>query len=678
MTPVDDLASDWDETPAWARSEASRPPVVAIDGPAGSGKSTVAGMVAERLGVPHLDTGAYYRAVTLLVLQAGADPSDGVAAATLAADADIWREDGRTWVDGVDVEDAIRGPEVTATVSTVAAHAQVRAALLPQQRAAAASDGAVVEGRDIGTVVLPGADLKVYLTATPQERASRRAQQDGAADLDAVLADVVRRDREDTERVEAPLAVADDAWMLDTTGMTIDEVVGAIVTRVQERRAAATSVPRVAIVGRPNVGKSTLLNRILGRRVAIVEEKPGVTRDRTEHATDWNGRDFIIVDTGGWEHGATGMSQRIVEQAEAAVAISDAVVFVVDVTVGVLDDDERYARLLRKSGIPVLLVANKADSPRHVDESHELVRLGVGVARPISALHGGGVADFLDELVAMLPEVGRAQPRPDDVVARVALVGKPNVGKSSLFNRLVGEERSIVDPVPHTTRDAVDTHLELDDGTWVFVDTAGMRRKYRSGEETEKYSVDRTRAAIEAADLVLFMVDASEPIGEQDQKLAALVRDAGRGVVLVLNKWDLVDEDRRVELEKELDRMLFFAAWAPRVNVSALTGRGALRLLPKLREVNDAYRTRIPTRRLNRWLEEVTGRTPPPVRKGRAIRIKYVTQPQTAPPRFIAFANGPLPPAYRRFLVREIREAYGFPGVPIHLEDRGGSRGPKN
>jgi GTP-binding protein len=656
--------------------------VVAIDGPAGSGKSTVAGRVAEAIGVPHLDTGAFYRAVTLACLDHEVDPDDADGCTRVAADVEVWRAAGRTYLDGEDVEEEIRGQEVTAAVSSVSAHAGVREAVTPLLRREAAEVGGVVEGRDIGTVVLPDADLKVFLTASVEERAKRRAEQDGTADLDAVIADLRRRDEADGSREVAPLVQADDAWELDTTGMSIDEVVGAIVERAatltpqrggHDPVAARRSLPRVAVVGRPNVGKSTLVNRILGARVAIVEEKPGVTRDRTEHLASWGDRHFLLVDTGGWEHDAEGMSARIVEQAETALRDADLVLFVVDVTVGALTDDELYARGIRRSGTPTLLVANKADSDRRALEAHELYSLGLGEPHPVSALHGRGVADLLDEVLDELPEAPGASPE-EAHVPHVAIVGKPNVGKSSLFNRLLGEERSIVDDVPHTTRDSVDTMIEVDGEPWVFVDTAGMRRRYRHGEDTELYSVDRTRRAIELSDLVLFVLDASEPLGEQDQRLAALVRDAGRGVVLVLNKWDQVDEDRRYYLERELDRMLGFAAFAPRVNISALTGRGVRRVLPHLRTVWENYNRRIPSAELNRWLAEATHKVAPPTSSGRALKVRFVTQPETAPPVFVAFTNSELVPAYQRYLERELRATYDFTGVPLQLRGRARKR----
>ncbi len=687
----DDIASAPDQRPSGL--------VIAIDGPAGVGKSTVAARTAAALAIPHLDTGALYRAATLACLRAGVDLTDGDACAEVVAGRAIRREADRTSLDGEDVEEEIRGAAVTAAVSMVSAHAAVRAALLPVQRQAVASAGGVMEGRDIGTVVLPHADLKVYLTASVEERARRRGEQVGRDDLDVIASEIATRDAVDGGREVSPLQQADDAWVLDTTDWEADDVVALITVRAheiahehaipvggaggggEERSAAQAlatpldpvavrrSLPRVAVVGRPNVGKSTLVNRILGARVTIVEEKPGVTRDRTEHLADWLGRNFLVVDTGGWEHAAEGMNARIVEQAEAAVAAADLVLFIVDGTTGALEDDERYARLLRRSGTPTLLVANKIDGDRQEPLVHELYSLGLGVPYPVSARHGRGVGDLLDEVLDQLPPVPEVD-LDESAVPHVAIVGRPNAGKSSLFNRLLGEERSIVDPVPHTTRDAVDTMIDIDGEPWVFVDTAGMRRRYRHGEDTELYSVDRTRAAIAQADLVLFVIDASEPLGEQDQRLAALLRDAGRGLVLVCNKWDLVDEDRRGDFEKELDRLLSFASWAPRINISALTGRGLRRVLPSLRTVHANYRRRVPTRALNQLVEEAVARHAPPRVGQKQLKIRYATQAEVAPPRFVLFANGRLPDGYLRYLERELRERYDFTGVPLLVDDR--------
>lgn len=671
-------------------AEAVRGLVLAIDGPAGSGKSSVAKAVAEAMGLPHIDTGAVYRAAALACLRARVDLGDAAACAATVNQARIESIDGRTYLDGQDVEDEIRGDAVTSAVSLVAAHAPVRELLVHAQRATIGTNGAVMEGRDIGTVVLPDADLKVFLTAEPTERARRRANQLGRKDVEVLAAQMVERDARDGGRAVAPLQAADDAWVLDTTELELADTVAAVIERVHEVAAgvdhamleaqlqadplaARKALPRVAIVGRPNVGKSTLLNRILGQRVAIVEEKPGVTRDRTEHIADWLGRQFVMVDTGGWEHGAEGMGARIVEQAERAIADADLVLFVVDATVGALEDDERYAKLLRRAKMPALLVANKVDGERQEPAVHELYTLGLGTPYAVSARHGRGVGDMLDALldgIGRAPDVSDAPYAKANAVPRVAIVGKPNVGKSSLFNRLLGEDRSIVDATAHTTRDSIDTMVEVEGQPWVFVDTAGMRRKYRSGEDTELYSVDRTRDAIANADLVLFVIDASEPIGEQDQRLAGLLRDAGRGVVLVCNKWDLVDEVRRGDFERELDRQLAFAAYAPRVNISARTGRGARRLMPQLATVWAYYRRRIPTRELNTLVNDAVARHPLPRRGTRQLKIRYATQAEVAPPRFVLFANGKLPDGYRRYIERRLREKYEFTGVPLAIDDR--------
>ncbi|MBW3577949.1 MAG: ribosome biogenesis GTPase Der [Actinobacteria bacterium] len=684
--------------------------IVAIDGPSGVGKSTVARGVADALDVPHIDTGALYRAVTLAVLRAGVDPHDEDATARVAEQRQIERRDGRTYLDGDDVDDQLRGDGVTAAVSAVSAHPGVRAALIDVQRDAVLPGGGVVEGRDIGTVVFPDADLKVWLTADADERARRRAAQQDIADQSSVAAELARRDATDAGRSLAPLAKAEDAWEIDTTDMSPGETIQAVVALARAvwgqepheepeappqteqldqaaldaaalRAIAPTrrALPRVAVIGRPNVGKSTFVNRVIGHRAAIVEQKPGVTRDRTEHVATWRGRAFTIVDTGGWEHGADGMAGRVVEQAEKAVAEADLAIFLVDATVGALADDERYAKLLRRAGTPVLLVANKVDSPKQEPLIHELYGLGLGDPLPVSAAHGRAMGDVLDAIVDVLPEDTPESPPDESGIPRVAVVGRPNVGKSSLFNQLLGEERSIVDPVPHTTRDAVDTLVTIDGEPWVFVDTAGLRRRYRHGEDTELYSADRTRRAVETADLALFVVDGSEPIGEQDQRLAAMVRDAGCGIVLAVNKWDLVDDERRSDLERELERLLGFAGWAPRVNVSALTGRGVGRIVPWLRKVYDAYRTRIPTGELNTWLGEVTERVPPPPGPGgRSARLKYVTQPATGPPTLVLFGSGQLTPAYQRYLERTLRERYGLVGTPVRLRLRGGRRAERS
>lgn len=438
------------------------------------------------------------------------------------------------------------------------------------------------------------------------------------------------------------------------------------------------SGPVVAIVGRPNVGKSTLVNRLTGRRDAIVEERPGVTRDRTTHAADWRGRDFVVVDTGGWlptwaQRGRqTGddMDSLVSEQAERATQTADLVVFVVDLTVGITEEDAAAAQWLRAADLPVLLVANKADTIKVESDLADLYGLGFGDALPVSALHGHGSGDLLDAIFDRLKAAGafqRRAPKQDDIPG-VALIGRPNVGKSSIFNRILGEERTIVDDRPGTTRDAVDTIVELPDGrTYRFVDTAGLRRKSKKGDATEYYSTVRTVQALDAASVALLVIDAGEPIGEQEQKLARMVIDAGRALVLVLNKWDLVDEYRRDELGYERERLLGFAHWAPLVRTSAASGRAIDKLFPAIDEVLESWHTRIPTGRLNQWLADAVAATQPPMNYNRTPKLRYATMPSSGPPTVRVFATGEVPPAYLRYLERRLRESFGFSGTPIDL-----------
>jgi GTP-binding protein len=424
--------------------------------------------------------------------------------------------------------------------------------------------------------------------------------------------------------------------------------------------------PVVAVVGRPNVGKSTMVNRILGRREAVVEDVPGVTRDRVAYDANWAGRRFVLLDTGGWQRDAQGMAGRIAEQAELAVAAADVVLLVVDATVGVTDVDEAVARVLQRAGKPVVVAANKVDDTKAEAEVAQLWALGLGDPLPVSALHGRGSGDLLDALVARLPETAAAE-ETDRGPRRVALVGRPNVGKSSLLNRLVGEERALVDPVAGTTRDPVDSLVQLGGRTWRFVDTAGLRRKVREAKGAEYYSSLRTAAAIDAAEVAIVLLDASEPISEQDQRVISMVVEAGRALVIAFNKWDLVDEDRRLQLEKEIDRELRRLPWAARVNVSALTGRSVQRLSPALDEALAGWETRVPTAELNAFMGDLIAATPPPVRGGKQPRVLFATQPGVAPPRFVLFTTGPLEASYRRFVERMLRERYGFPGTPIDL-----------
>lgn len=428
-----------------------------------------------------------------------------------------------------------------------------------------------------------------------------------------------------------------------------------------------TAQPVLAVVGRPNVGKSTLVNRIIGRREAVVEDVPGVTRDRVTYDATWRGRRFTVVDTGGWDPDAVGLQLAVSAQAEIAVAAADAVLFVVDSVVGATDADEAVVRVLRKSGKPVVLAANKVDDERGEPDAAALWSLGLGEPYVVSALHGRGSGDLLDAILEALPETPAERFEEEAGPRRVALLGRPNVGKSSLLNRLSGQTRVLVDSVAGTTRDPVDSLVEIGGETWQFIDTAGLRRRVSHASGAEYYSSLRTKSALDAAEVAVVLLDASEPISEQDQRVIAMVVEAGRALVLAFNKWDLVDEDRRPTLAKEIDRELSRVQWAPRLNVSAKSGRSVDKLAPALHTALGGWETRVPTARLNAWLSELVAATPPPVRSGKQPKILFATQAGSRPPRFVLFTSGFLEAGYRRFIERRLREDFGFPGTPIEV-----------
>jgi GTPase len=427
--------------------------------------------------------------------------------------------------------------------------------------------------------------------------------------------------------------------------------------------------PVVAIVGRPNVGKSTLVNRILGRREAVVQDIPGVTRDRVSYDALWTGRRFIVQDTGGWEPDAKGLQRLVAEQASIAMRTADAIILVVDATVGATSADEAAARILQRSGKPVFLAANKVDSEKVEADAAALWSLGLGEPHAVSAIHGRGVADLLDEVLAKLPQVSEAAPAPGGP-RRVALVGKPNVGKSSLLNKLAGDERSVVHDVAGTTVDPVDSLIELGGKVWRFVDTAGLRRKVGQASGHEFYASVRTHSAIDSAEVVLVLIDASQTLTEQDQRVLSMVIEAGRALVLAFNKWDLVDEDRRELLDREIERELAQLQWAERVNISAKTGRAVQKLVPAMENALASWDARIPTGALNSWIKEIVAATPPPVRGGKQPRILFATQATARPPTFVLFTTGFLEAGYRRFLERRLRETFGFDGSPIRINVR--------
>jgi GTP-binding protein len=432
------------------------------------------------------------------------------------------------------------------------------------------------------------------------------------------------------------------------------------------------SPPVVAVVGRPNVGKSTLVNRIVGRREAIVEEQPGVTRDRKTIEADWNGRKFLLVDTGGWLAAGDGIEVQVSRQAERAIAEADVVLLVGDATVGVTEEDDRVAALLRRTTKPILLVANKVDDNNREADAWDFARLGLGDPFPVSALHGRQVGDLLDAVVAALPrdEAGgdetEAAPPGDPEVPAVAIVGRPNVGKSTLFNRLIGDDRSVVHDVPGTTRDSIDTLVETDEGPIRFVDTAGMRRKSRIGEGPEYYSLVRALQSIDRSDAVLLVIDATEGVTHQDQRLAERVDAAGSPIVIVLNKWEVLDAEARAAAVTNVAGRLEFLSYAPVLKISALTGRGVQKLVPALGQAIDAYHRRVPTGELNQVLQAAQAAHPAPG----GVRVLYATQGANDPPTFTLFASRTLPPTYLRYLERRIREHFGFGPTPLKLRVR--------
>ncbi|XNQ42410.1 ribosome biogenesis GTPase Der [Georgenia phoenicis] len=430
-------------------------------------------------------------------------------------------------------------------------------------------------------------------------------------------------------------------------------------------------LPVLAVVGRPNVGKSTLVNRVLGRREAVVQDVPGVTRDRVSYPAEWAGRRFTLVDTGGWEHDAAGLNARVAEQAEVAISMADAVMFIVDATVGPTSTDEQVVRLLRKSGKPVVLVANKVDSQMQEADAAALWSLGLGQPWPVSALHGRGSGDVLDAAMAVLPEVSAvAHPLPEGGPRRVALVGRPNVGKSSLLNAIAGQQRVVVDSTAGTTRDPVDELVVLGDRPWWLVDTAGIRRRVHQTKGADFYASLRTQSALEKAEVAVVLIDSSVPLTEQDTRVIQQVIEAGRALVIAYNKWDLMDDEQRHILERAVEQDLVQVQWAPRVNISAKTRWHVDRLVKALDTALGGWDTRISTGKLNSFLGELTAANPHPVRGGKQPRILFATQADSRPPRFVIFATGFIEHGYRRFIERKLRETFGFVGTPIEISVR--------
>ncbi len=645
--------------------------VLALDGPSGAGKSSTSKGIAIRAGWNYLDTGALYRAVALAALEINSDEPKDILS-YLASHRITFSADPRKpeiFIGERNISDEIRSLTVTSKVSQISALPEIRSELLGLQRSIIekAERGIVVEGRDIGTVVCPDAALKIYLTADIDARANRRAEEISQDISAAVVAESLSgRDHIDSTRTHSPLTMASDAVHVDSTDFTLEETIERIWEILVER--SLLGLPIVAILGRPNVGKSTLINRFIGRREAIVEDTPGVTRDRVQYECEWGGRRFIVMDTGGWESKPDGISVAISAGAELAMEEADILAFVVDAQVGALDEDDVMVQELRKAKKPTILIANKVDGDHDEADAHALWNLGLGEPHFVSGLHGRGSGDLLDTIVRELPEVGRAQTQ--DGYRRIALIGRPNVGKSSLLNALAGENRSIVDDVAGTTRDPVDSLIEIGGQIWRFVDTAGIKKRANQASGTDYYATLRTQTALERSECVALVLDASVPISEQDLRIISMVEESGKAMVLVLNKWDLVDDDRRDQLEKELDRHLGHIEWVQRVNVAAKTGWHRDRLAPALRTALASWEKRVPTSKLNSFLGALIGATPPPVRGGKQPKVYYATQAGIAPPKFVVFSSGWIEASYRRFIERRLREEFGFPGTPVQVAIR--------
>lgn len=642
---------------------------IAIDGPSGTGKSSTAKALARRGGWNYLDTGALYRMATVIAMDSSAsekDLADLIRSSKLSVSLDP--SDQRFLINDVDVTARIRSDLITSQVSVVAAQGLVREALLDLQHRLIdkASSGIVVEGRDIGTTVMPNADLKIHLFADLSARASRRAAETSANEGDEVAKALSQRDEIDSKREASPYQPASDSVDVDSTYMNLEETVDFIWQLVCDR--GLVGIPKAVLIGRPNVGKSSLINRITGRSDAITEDRPGITRDQVEHEAEWNSREFVIVDTGGLDRELEGLDASIAERSLAATRSADLVIFVVDCQTGMLEEDQAIVSQLRKIDIPVMLVVNKVDNESDELIAHEFWNLGLGEPHFVSALHGRGSGDLLDALVAQLPAMGKG--RRKDGLTKIAIMGKPNVGKSSLLNALVGTERSLVSEMAGTTRDPIDEIVEFGDHRYRFVDTAGIRRRSHQDEGVDFYSVLRSERALDQADLGLLVIDSSQPIAEQDLRLISSIEDSGKALVIIMNKWDLMDEDRRVLFDKEVDRSFVQIDWASRINISAKTGWHRDRIFPAIEAALRSWQSRIPTSKLNAFIGSLVGENPPPIRGGKQPKIQYCAQVSIAPPTFVIFSTGFLETSYRRFIERRLREEFGFDGSPIRISVR--------
>ncbi|MBM3691651.1 MAG: ribosome biogenesis GTPase Der, partial [Actinobacteria bacterium] len=592
---------------------------------------------------------------------------------------------GAIGIDGKDVSKLIRTLEISELSSRLSSLVTVRNYLLKLQRMVidevkAIRSGIVVEGRDIGSVVMPDADFKFYLTASAEIRAERRSLELGVNSSE-IVKHINERDNRDTNRKVSPLILPPDAVIIDTSQLSLEQCVERILylVSINEEPSTVTDyeldsgtdlyLPVVAVLGRPNVGKSTLVNRLIGQRSAVTEDQPGVTRDRVSYETEWNHQTFVVVDTGGWDPKALGMYEQVARQAEFAITQADLCLLVIDVSVGATDDDLLLIKKLREAKQPVILVANKVDSAKEEADASLLWSLGLGEPFAISALHGRGAGDLLDLIVEKLPKESESYEKHPSARS-IAILGRPNVGKSSLLNRLVGSERAVVSDVSGTTVDPIDEYVKIGDYEWLFIDTAGIRKKFKQDSGHEYYAVLRTQATIDRAEVVIVLIDSAEELSDQDRRIINMIQESGKAIVLCFNKWDLVDEERRIEIDREIDKDLQQQKWIPRLNISASTGRGVLKIPDLLNEVLDNWNRRIPTSELNRLIKDFVSANPHPLRGGRQPKILFATQVGIKPPTFALFTSRLLDDGYIKFLERVLREQYDFTGAPIRFKQR--------
>lgn len=671
--------------------------IVAIDGPAGSGKSSVGRAVAQYLGYGFLPTGSYYRAFAFLLDQTkDLDSQLDSFISSVRNDLDPYNSGFNVHIDdspffgssGIsassrNIASELNNPEITSKTAAVARNKSVRVRLNEYFRKLCSESiypAIVLEGRDATTVIAPNARVKIFLTASLVKRAARRSEQLSSEPPNSVLEALRQRDEADNAVTDF---LSDDSSRitLDTSDLTFSESVARVLEVIEQAgmpfvsdkwvgenadvlAASGELGATVVIVGRPNVGKSALVNCILGRREAVVENRPGVTRDRVVYPAFWAGRPFTLVDTGGWECDAEGLDAEVVAQAEIGMSIADIIIFVVDVQHGPVSTDAVIARNLQRQNKPIFLVANKADNASSDSDVAQFWSLGLGQPYACSATHGRGVADLMD-IVMQSAQVHT--PSFCSGAPRVALIGRPNVGKSSLINQLTNSRRAIVDDLAGTTRDPLDALAVIGDKSWLFVDTAGLRRKFKSQKGADFYAYLRATTVLRRTEIALLLLDASHAITEQDVRIAEMVVESGRALVIAINKWDLLDEERRYWLEREIDNTFFRFAWAPRVNISARTGRGVKQLAVALQTALTSWNTRLNTARVNHFLQRITREQPHPTRGGRRPRILFASQTGVAPPTFTLFTTGFLEPTYRRFLQKSIRSQHSFTGSPIIL-----------